>query len=799
MIPKEKFIDIVCEVIPRFQEYRPNSSQITCIEHEKNPQMIVAGPGSGKTTVLVLRALRHVFVDGILPEQILITTFTKKAANEIRSRLIDWGTSLGRHLEANTPSPCPVGFEDWLDSIDVNRFLTGTLDSICEDCLTNFRDPDDPAPVLVEGFVSNALMTNESLFVNNIHSDQDVKQYFSAFTFDGSSPRTFADKIEICRVLFDRFVHDRVEMSSYRAALENTAARNRVADAAIAYRTAMADQGRLDFALLEEEFLLRLTSNRLSRFTDSIRAVLVDEYQDTNPLQELVYFNLVRLSNSVFTIVGDDDQSLYRFRGATVELFRDFAARYAAFSQEPLPQLNYLVENYRSTPEVVSFVNSFVATDPAFTPARVQPPKPPISDQLPANGVPILGMFRPDRDTLADDLSNFLWSVFRGDGFPLEVNGQTVNITRNGDGGDFGDCVVLSRTVNEFTGRFRGNDARERLPRMLRTRIEGRGGHIFNPRGIALRDVPMVQQLLGLMLECIDPNSTVERSMQRRLRADSFHYFGLWRQAAASFAYTNPSPNTPHTLTDFIRAWGRQERLRSVEAWPNEWPILELCFKLITWIPDLHDDPEGQVYLEAMARCFSQSALFSSYRSTIVFSGDNRERSVRRALQDIFQPLAVGAIDVDEDIVPSVPRDRLQLMTIHQSKGLEFPMVIVDVSSDFGRNSPQQRFARFPESPSNVTRGEDDLAPHCEIGGLRTARSALDRTFDDLVRLYYVAYSRPMCVLLLTGLDPGLQHQTTIPHVAKFWSRDRGWAWRMPVDGRNPGLANNIASYLHLI
>ena len=334
---------------------------------------------------------------------------------------------------------------------------------------------------------------------------------------------------------------------------------------------------------------------------------------------------------------------------------------------------------------------------------------------------------------------------------------------------------------------------------MLRTRIEGRGGNIFNPRGIALRDVPMVQQLLGLMLNCIDPNSTVEQSMQQQLRADSFHYFGLWRQAATTFANTNPTPNTPHTLNDFVQAWGAQRRLRSQEAWPNEWPILELCFKLITWIPDLHDDPEGQVYLEAMARCFSQSALFSSYRSTIVFTGENRERSVRRALQDIFQPLAVGAIDVDEDIVPSVPRDRLQFMTIHQSKGLEFPMVVVDVSSDFGRNSPQQRFARFPESPSNVARCEDDLAPHCEIGGLRTARTALDRTFDDLVRLNYVAYSRPMCVLLLVGLDPGLRYQTTIPNVAKFWSRDRDWAWRTPVDGRDPALANNIEPYLHLI
>ena len=124
MIPSEQFINIVCAAIPRFQQYRPNVSQVTCIDHGQTPQMIVAGPGSGKTTVLVLRALRHVFVDGMLPEQVVITTFTKKAADEIRSRLIDWGTSLTRYLEGNPLEPCPAGFDAWLDSIDVNRFLT---------------------------------------------------------------------------------------------------------------------------------------------------------------------------------------------------------------------------------------------------------------------------------------------------------------------------------------------------------------------------------------------------------------------------------------------------------------------------------------------------------------------------------------------------------------------------------------------------------------------------------------------------------------------------------------------------
>src|SRR5262249_35741040 len=112
--------------------------------------MIVAGPGSGKTTVLVLRALRLVFVNGWMPEQIVITTFTRKAADELRARLIEWGLLIRAHLLAHPPQPTPTGFAHWLECIDINRFVTGTLDSICEELLTTHRDPTDPAPVLVE-------------------------------------------------------------------------------------------------------------------------------------------------------------------------------------------------------------------------------------------------------------------------------------------------------------------------------------------------------------------------------------------------------------------------------------------------------------------------------------------------------------------------------------------------------------------------------------------------------------------------------------------------------------------------
>ncbi|MDX2198601.1 MAG: DEAD/DEAH box helicase [Phycisphaerae bacterium] len=798
MISEPHFIPLVQAAIPRFSTYAPNHEQQGCILHPPaTPLMIAAGPGSGKTTVLVLRALRLVFVNGWLPEQIVLTTFTRKAADELGARLIDWGLRLKNHLSTTPPQPTPAGFMQWLDTIDINRFVTGTLDSICEELLTTLRDPTDPAPVLVEGFVGNGILVRNALFPNQVHSDPNLDAYLASFTFNGTPPGNFGEKTVICRTLLDRFVHDVVNLNQYAAHAMHQAARQRLVACAASYRQFMTDGHRIDFALLEETFLQRLQQGRLQRFTDNLRALLVDEYQDTNPLQEQIYFTLIQQTGRSFTIVGDDDQSLYRFRGATVELFRDFRQRFVQqVPGQPQPHLEYLITNYRSTPPIVSFFNNFIQNDPAFQTARVQPAKPPIVHQWAANPhapprtanpIPVLGMFRGSADILANDLSSFLADVFRGPGRVIDVNGQPITIRRDANGGDFGDAVLLSHTVNEFASQFGNKSPRERLPRLLRTRL-GRlqpPVEVFNPRGRLLRDVPVVQQLLGTILDCIDPNAAMEGTLS--LRAEPQRYFARWRQEGAAFVATNPAPSAPHTLAQFVQAWrSRTPQGGVMHNWPDDWPLLELCFKLMSWLPMLRDDPEGQVYLEAVSRAIAQAATFSPYRSLIRRQAPHGDHSVKAAIRDILVPIAESSVDVDEEIMPHVPHSRFPMMTIHQAKGLEFPLVIVDVASDYTGDYAAQRFRRFPDNPSSVQNMEDDLAPFCSIGPLRQTRTGLQRSFDDLVRLYYVAYSRPECVLMLVGVDKCLSQNTKIRHVATGWRSDGTWSWQSPIVNNHP-------------
>lgn len=101
------------------------------------------------------------------------------------------------------------------------------------------------------------------------------------------------------------------------------------------------------------------------------------------------------------------------------------------------------------------------------------------------------------------------------------------------------------------------------------------------------------------------------------------------------------------------------------------------------------------------------------------------------------------------------------------------------------------RFRRFPEEPSATAMIEDLLAPFTpDLGPLRTARSGLDRSFEDLIRLYYVAFSRPQSVLMLIGCDKALRWQSSIKHVGLGWRQDGTWAWRdaspQPTGRRRP-------------
>jgi DNA helicase-2/ATP-dependent DNA helicase PcrA len=175
-------------------------------------------------------------------------------------------------------------------------------------------------------------------------------------------------------------------------------------------------------------------------------------------------------------------------------------------------------------------------------------------------------------------------------------------------------------------------------------------------------------------------------------------------------------------------------------------------------------------------RQLSACQLLGKFEGRVVTDPANQgssDASVKELLRDFLAPIAEGVVDVNEELMETFPRDRLSILSIHQSKGLEFPLTIVDVGCDF-KDLRAPAFKRMPAVGGPAHRMEDLLRPHSPLGV--PARTQTDRAFDDLYRQFFVAFSRPQDVLLLVGVNPTLPGGR-VPNVATGWDRNEVCRW----------------------
>jgi DNA helicase-2/ATP-dependent DNA helicase PcrA len=238
----------------------PDHEQVDCLAHDPSiPLLIVAGAGSGKTTVLVLRALRHVMVDRIPPERIMITTFTRQAAKEIRTRLIEWGIPLIDCALADASGRVSPVDQAYLHNVDINRFMTGTLDSICEDALSGAREPGERPLVVIEAFAANRVLARRGeIYETAGQVGQPFLDYLGLYTNSGDPPVTLGDMTRAVRPLTDRLVRDEVDVVAYVGPGPHRAARQAVLDILNRYTDYLHSTSQLDFPALERTFLDRL-------------------------------------------------------------------------------------------------------------------------------------------------------------------------------------------------------------------------------------------------------------------------------------------------------------------------------------------------------------------------------------------------------------------------------------------------------------------------------------------------------------------------------------------------------------
>lgn len=303
-----------------------NKAQMTALEHRDGPMMVLAGPGSGKTTVITHR-IKRLLEAGVDPSGILVITFTKAAAAEMKERFLRLAREEDeRRKQAGQKAwglHRPQGAGSSLEAAG-SRMSFGTFHSVFYHILKwAYRFP-----------------------AGNVISGEEKRQYFKKFLDE--SGMEVEDEAEFISSIINEISYVKGERLDLKYYYSQNCPEEWFKKLYDGYDEMLEQTGKIDFddmlVMCHELFTKR--KDILAAWQKKFKYILVDEFQDINLLQYQVVRMLALPENNLF-IVGDDDQSIYRFRGAKPEIMLGFEKDF------PGTKRVLLGTNYRSTKEIV--------------------------------------------------------------------------------------------------------------------------------------------------------------------------------------------------------------------------------------------------------------------------------------------------------------------------------------------------------------------------------------------------------------------------------------------------------------
>ncbi|WP_034383922.1 ATP-dependent helicase [Deinococcus sp. YIM 77859] len=620
-----------------------NPNQAQAANHYTGPALVIAGAGSGKTRTLIYRIAHLIGHYGVDPSEILAVTFTNKAAAEMRER--------AQHLVKGA-----------------DRLWISTFHSAGVRILRAYGEYIG----LKRGFV--------------IYDDDDQLDVLKEIM--GSIPGIGPDSNpRVLRAILDRAksnLHTPADLARSPEPWISGLPREAAAEAYRRYEARKKGQNAIDFGdlITETVRLFQEVPAVLERVQDRARFIHVDEYQDTNRAQ----YELTRLLASRdrnLLVVGDPDQSIYRFRGADIQNILDFQKDY------PDAKVYMLEHNYRSSARVLALANKLIENNAERLEKTLRAVK--------EDGHPVLFHRASDHRAEGDFVAEWVTRL-------------------HGEGRPFSDIAVLYRT-NAQSRVLEESLRRVQIP----AKIVG---------GVSFYDRREIKDILAYARLAINPEDDValrriigrpkrgigDAALERLMewarvngtsiltacaQAQNLHILERGAQKAVEFA------GLMHAMSEAADNYEPAPFLRYVIETSGYLDLLR------------QEGQEGQVRMENLDELVNAAEEWSQeHEGTIADFLDDA------ALLSSVDDLRAGRENKD------VPEDAVTLMTLHNAKGLEFPVVfIVGV--------------------------EEGLLPSrnalIEPGGIEEER-----------RLFYVGITRAMERLFLTAAQNRLQYGKTV-------------------------------------
>lgn len=655
-----------------------SDAQRRAITTTEGPLLITAGPGTGKTFTLVKRVSYLVQEKHVDPSSILVATFTEKAAKELVTRI-------SNELAAN-------GVE-----LDVNEMYVGTFHSIC---LRLIKEHIEYSNVRKNYRVADSF-DQQYLVYQNYWSRFKSLEHFAELP---KKTRVWDACEQICSIA-NAMSEELVDVGEMLKSDDPVTLA--YAEVTEAYNEMLTEKSWLDFAHIQLEAyqLLAWHPNVLSEVHDQIKYVMVDEYQDTNYIQERLTLLLSKKSHNV-CVVGDDDQGLYRFRGATIRNILEFPDKFGDGDCVRIA----LTDNYRSDPGIVAFYNEWMERTAGprfrFDWEGYRFEKTINATRKGVDGAPAVVKIGDDEDNWCDTVCDFV-----------------LQLKKRGAIDDYNQIAFLFKSV------------KHRNARDLAERFEERGVSVYSPRSDVFFERSEVKLAIGILLLLFP------RYVQR-LETGDFKY----ADETSIRYYVSCILKANELLKDednaALRKWiAATGRAHTTMAKNTDYAFSGLVYQLFEFEPfkSIIDTPldtgvHDQRSVRNLSILVGITSKFEYLQRVDIFTAERIDATLERFFNTYLRFLMLGGIDEYEDETEYVPSGCVPFLTIHQSKGMEFPIVVVD-----------SLYATPTKAGDEVLQGIKDRY------GAREAYEPIDSIkYFDFWRLYYTAFSRAQDLLVLT-------------------------------------------------
>ena len=661
-----------------------NPQQLTAINASEGPVLIIAGPGSGKTFTLVERIVHLITEKRAAPESLIVVTFTDKAARELTTRV------------SNRLAELDIRF-------NLNEMYLGTFHSICLRILEEFRE----FTRLKRSFTLFDQFDQQYFLYQKIKHFRELPDAQLVIGDDQTGRWAQSEELmmwlnKVSEEALDPHVLEKAPDPEVRA----------LARCFLKYQELLNENNCLDFSGIQYEalLLLRRHPDVLAQLRDKITYLMVDEYQDTNTIQEKILLLLAGSRNNI-CVVGDDDQGLYRFRGATIRNILEFPQH---FPTNSCTQVRLAV-NYRSHPGIIAFYTAWMERlnweehGKTFRFPKKILPREDSFPEVPA----VVRLSASDENGGNENWHAAVLAFLTA----LRDSGQLY---------DWNQVAFLFRSVK--------NDRVLELARFL----EGHGVPVYSPRSNMFFEREEIRLIIGALI-FLFPQFPKVRQWAEGAHLAVWDYYD--HQCFRAFTDELRKPENSRMLE-----WARPLAKRhAVLMQTADYAFSGLFYQLLQFpLFSRFLDEEAMKGVDK-GRAARNLATFSKLITKFeylhyvtVLNPEYLERDLRNLFNQFFRFLKDGGIGEYEDEAEYAPKGCVSFLTIHQSKGLEFPVVVCGSLEAVPRKQ------------------HTSLDQILEDGGYlsKAPFEPLDRIKQfDFWRLYYTAFSRAQNLLVLAAQE----------------------------------------------